>query len=106
MKDRGIIKWQPFDSLTSSKNMVQHILSEKEKINKPVLSEEQLREIQERLWEGFHNQIPLHITYFFKGKYQMKKNVIVLNISLRDKKILLEDYSSLYFDQIIGITNN
>ena len=80
--------------------------SEKEKIKKPVLSEEQLREIQERLWEGFHNQIPLHITYFFKGKYQMKKDVIVLNISLRDKKILLEDYSSLYFDQIIGITNN
>ena len=38
MKDRGIIKWQPFDSLTSSKNMVQHILSEKEKIKKPVLS--------------------------------------------------------------------
>ncbi len=36
----------------------------------------------------------------------MKKNVIVLNISLRDKKILLEDSSSLYFDQIIGITNN
>lgn len=103
MSDRGMIKWQPFDSLTSSKKMVQHILHEKEKIPKPVLSEEQLREIQEKLWEGYHNQLNLRITYFFQGKYQVKQNVLILEIQVNQKRILFEDSSFLYFDQIIHV---
>ena len=74
MKDRGMIKWQPFDSLTSSKKMVQHILQEKNKMAKPILSQEQLEEIQTKIWEGFHTQIPLRIIYFFNGRYQVKQN--------------------------------
>jgi len=105
MKDRGMIKWQPFDSVTSSKKMIQHIMNEKSKIKKPVLSQEQLEDIQNKIWEGFHSQIPLRIIYFFDGRYQVKQNILISDIQLGFKKILFEDHSSLYFDQIIRVTN-
>ncbi|MCI8575904.1 MAG: YolD-like family protein [Bacilli bacterium] len=106
MRDRGMIKWQPFDSLTSSKQMVQHIMNEKNKVSKPVLSQEQMQEIEERICEGFHSQIPLRIIYYFKGRYQVKQDLLILDILPGQKKILFEDHSSLYFDQIIRVTSN
>lgn len=106
MRDRGMIKWQPFDSVTSSRKMVQHIMYEKEKMAKPVLSQEQLIEIQEKIWEGYHSQVPLRIVYFFKGRYQVKQNLLILDIQVNQKRILFEDSSSLYFEQIIRVTNN
>lgn len=105
MKDRGMIKWQPFDSLTSSKKMVQHILQEKNKIAKPILSQEQFEEIEAKIWEGFHSRIPLRIIYFFSGRYQVKQNLLIIDIQLGVKRILFEDHSSLYFDQIIRVTS-
>ena len=46
-KDRGIIKWLPFDSLVNSKSVVESILYEKRKVKKPILSLEQTEEIEE-----------------------------------------------------------
>lgn len=102
--DRGMKKWMPFDSVTSSKQMVQHIIEEKSKVSRPSLSEEQKEEIERTIWEGFHNQVPLRIVYFFRGRYQVKQNLFILDIQLIDKKIILDDYSSLYFDQIIRVS--
>ena len=47
-KDRGIIKWLPFESLVSSKQVIDSILHEKNKIKKPILSLEQQQEISEK----------------------------------------------------------
>ncbi len=104
MKDRGMIKWMPFDSVSSSKKMVQSILLEKSKIQKPQLSEEQLFELEEKIWEGFHNQIPLRIVYFFRGRYQVKQNILILEIQTTKKCIRFEDQSILYFDQILKVS--
>ncbi len=104
MSDRGMIKWMPFDSVSSSKKMVQSILSEKSKIPKPKLSEEQLQELEEKIWEGFHNQIPLRIVYFFRGRYQVKQNLLILEIQIAHKCIRFEDQSILYFDQILKVS--
>ena len=38
--DRGIIKWQPFNSLMNGKLVINSLLIEREKINKPIISEE------------------------------------------------------------------
>lgn len=103
MSDRGMIKWMPFDSVSSSKKMVQSILSEKSKVKKPNLSEEQLEELEQKIWEGFHNQIPLRIVYFFRGRYQVKTNLLIIEIQTTQKWIRLEDHSILYFDQILRV---
>jgi len=104
MKDRGMIKWQPFDSVTSSKQMVQSILKEKSKVPKPNMSEEQMQEIEEKITEGFHTQSPLRIVYFWHGRYQVKQNLMILEIIPNQKKIIFEDHSFLYFEQILTVS--
>ena len=41
MHDRGMIKWMPFNSVVSSKEIINSILKDKSKISMPILSEEQ-----------------------------------------------------------------
>lgn len=106
MRDREMIKWLPFDSVISGKKMVQNIMYEKSKLAKPKLSEEQLLDLEQKIWEGFHNGIPLRIVYYFKGRYQVKSNAIIFDIQVSEKKIYFTDHSSLYFDQILRITAN
>ena len=52
--DRGIIKWLPFESLTPNKKVIDSILYEKNKMQKPILSLEQQQEIEEKLVEAFY----------------------------------------------------
>ena len=39
MHDRGMIKWMPFNSVVSSKEIINSILKDKSKISMPILSE-------------------------------------------------------------------
>lgn len=104
MKDRGMIKWMPFNSVSSGKKMVQHILFEKSKVEKPRLSEEQMIELEEKILESLHNEIPLRVVYYFHGRYQVKQNTFVLKIETNKKRIRFSDQSILYFDQILRIS--
>ena len=38
--NRGMLKWQPFNALVSSGKMINEVLSEKNKIKMPVLSDD------------------------------------------------------------------
>lgn len=104
MSDRGMIKWMPFDSVISSKKILHHITKEKNRVLKPILSEEQLREMEEKIWESVHNQIPLRIIYFYDGRYHRKEGLQILEIQTNRRKIIFQDYSTLYFDQIIQVS--
>ena len=103
MSDRGMIKWQPFQSVCSTSKMVQHILEEKNKCSKPIMSEEQFQDLESKLWEGYLNQMELCIVYFFRGKFQKKENSLISQIFVGQKKILFQDGTILYFDQIIQV---
>ena len=63
-----------------------------------------MMEIEAKLWEGFHNQVPISIRYFFHSQYLEKQNVMISAIQVAQKRMLLSDHSLLYFDQIIDIT--
>ena len=101
--DRGIIKWQPFDSVTPSKKMVDKLLKEKQKISKPILSEEQLSNIQEKLFESYNNEIKTTIEYYKNG-YIFKEIGVIHSIDLNSGKLVLNN-KYIYFNQIIKITN-
>ncbi len=103
MKDRGMMKWMPFDSLSSSKQMVSEILKEKRKKEKPLMSDDQLFEIEQKLKEAYHSRIPVQIIYFYQGNFQEKVNII-WQIFHDQKRILFQDGSSLYFDQILSVS--
>ena len=54
--DRKMIKWEPFNSVISSSKMIKDVLKEKEKIKKPILSEEQLLLINNQILEYFQTK--------------------------------------------------
>ncbi len=102
MPDRCEIRWAPFNSVIDSKILVNEIRESNRKVIKPSLSEDELEEINNKIIEAYHNASIISIYYFYKGSILNKKGIIEC-IKLDNKKIILNDYSSVYFDQIIKI---
>lgn len=44
-KDRGIIKWAPFDALVGFNDLIKEMLNNKNKIEKPILNEDRLEKM-------------------------------------------------------------
>ena len=101
MNDRGIIKWQPFDSVISSAKIKKEVANQRNIITKPILSEEQKINNENDLIQAYHDNITINITYFKSNKmYKLSKRIIKINYV--NKKIIFEDYSYIFFDQIIS----
>ncbi len=101
-KDRGIIKWLPFESLTPSKKVINSILYEKSKIPKPILSLEQQQEIEEKLIEAFYEQIEVTLKIYQNG-YIKTTTSSILEIDYAYKKITLKNKDKVLFKQIIEV---
>lgn len=101
MIDRGIIKWQPFDSCYSSEKIVKEIQKDKEKISFPTLSTDQLEVIDETIRSAYQLQLPVQIKYFYNGVIYQASGKIK-GISLQEKKIYLNN-KSIYLKQILKI---
>ena len=70
--ERGIIKWMPFNSVISSKEVVNSILKEKSKIKMPILSEEQIINIS-----GYIKKIdPTYRKIYFENKTILFNQII------------------------------
>lgn len=102
MKDRGMIKWQPFNSVISSKIIIDEIIDEKLKVKMPILSDEQIMDIENMLLESFTNQEIMEFYYFKNGKILKKINYIT-KIIYSTQKIVFNDNSALFFKQLINI---
>ena len=102
--DRGIIKWAPFNSVTPSKELINRLDKEKQKINKPILSEEQLETLQNNLFEAYNNELESIIKYYKNGIiFKEKAKIKVLDLS--HNRIILNTNRIIYFNQIIKIIN-
>ncbi len=102
-KDRGIIKWMPFESLTPSKKIIDCILNEKEKIEKPTLSLEQQQEIEEKLIIAFYVQEKITIKFYQNGTIKSVISFIKF-LDATYKKIVLQNKRTILFNQIIEIS--
>lgn len=101
--DRGIIKWQPFESLTSSKQIINSLLKEKSKITKPIISEEETTIIEENILEAFYSNINITI-FFYKDGFIKKITSKIIKIDQVYKLIYLNNNLKLFFNQIIKVT--
>lgn len=99
--DRGMIKWQPFDSVISGKKMVHDVLKQKSKIIKPNLSEEQITALEEKLISAFYEHETITLEYYTQGKI-VKINDKIKKIDSTYRKIYLND-KTILFNQIIKI---
>ena len=105
MNDRGIKKWQPFNSLGNTLKIKQELNKQKIKTSMPLLSEDQLEKIENNIKEAYYNKDLIIIHYYLNGNI-IKKQTKIKNINYNSKKIILSDNTILYYKQIIKVKNN
>jgi hypothetical protein len=103
--DRGMIKWQPFDSITSTKKMCYDILKERNYETPPILSEDQLEIIEETILNSYYNKDKVKIAYYYNGSI-LNKETKIKYIDKIKKQIICSDAHIIHFKQIIKIKNN
>ena len=101
MHDRGMIKWMPFNSVVSSKEIINSILKDKSKISMPILSEEQKDVNEQKLLIAYYSKSKINISYYQNGNINLI-NSYIKKIDFTYHKIYFENKTNL-FDQIVSL---
>ena len=91
---RGMIKWQPFSTMLTKKDII-NIEKNRQEIIKPTLEEDKIIEINEILIKSIKNCNYIKITYFKLG--------ILYNITGTIEKYILINSTRIYLKNIINI---
>ncbi|MDW8565426.1 YolD-like family protein [Staphylococcus shinii] len=66
-KGRGMVKWQPFATLPEQFETIQQYLIDQNKIDRPILSDDQLSELNLQLHQALHIEQYITIEYYQSG---------------------------------------
>ena len=102
MSNRSQAKWAPFNAVAPGDEMVKEVLKRKNVVKMPILSEDQIDEIEKKLLISYNNQTRIKVKYFRSGRYYLREG-IVSNIDILGRKIALNGDYNLFFSQIIEI---
>jgi hypothetical protein len=100
--NRGMIKWAPFSAVTPGNSMVNDVLAKKNKVEMPILSDDQINEINNKITTAFRNKDVIKVKYYKAGKFYEKQGIIT-EIDTNNAKIVLNNDFSVFFSQIIKI---
>lgn len=101
MNNRDIIKWLPFNSLINNKIVVEKVLKEKAKIKMPILSEDEIKELEEKILNAYYEKIKVKITYYKNGYlYEVISEIKKIDSS---NKLIYLNNTKLIFNQIVGV---
>lgn len=100
--DRGMIKWQPFNSVVNNKYMVNSIIKEKAKIKIPLISDDEKKQNEDKIIAAYYMKNKVKITYFKDGSLKIVFSKIK-KIDQVYKMIYLEN-TKILFNQIVNIT--
>lgn len=102
MQDRYGVKWIPFNSCFNSNSVVKELASSKLKINKPILSEDQVNILNEKILEAYTNNIKINL-FIFKREKILKLVGYVNSINVQNKYFNFNN-NRIYFNQVLKIT--
>ena len=102
MSNRGMKKWAPFSSLIEQATCLEEMKYQRNKIEKPVLTDDAIEKINLILSTSKKGQ-HLHIKFFHDG-YLYEVDSIVKRVDA-DNKILILEKGKLLFTNIIDIDN-
>ncbi len=98
---RGMIKWQPFNSVINGKSIINSLIKEKTKIKKPIISEEDTKILEEKIINAYYTNTKIKIIYYKDGNLVNAFGTIK-KIDQVYKMIYLEN-KRLLFSQIVNI---
>lgn len=96
-KDRGIIKWLPFDALTGFRESIDNLIINRGMVSKPVLLEDQIALLNYRLEEAIYQNRQISLIYFERG-FLKEISGFVNKISLLDKTLKIDNNEILLTD--------
>lgn len=100
MSDRGMKKWAPFSSLIEQATCLEEMKYQRNKVSKPVLTEDQMEKINYVLQSYQKGQI-VKIKFYHDG-YLYVVNTTIKRIDLENRKLILEK-GNLDFSNLIDI---
>lgn len=100
MSDRGMKKWAPFSSLIEQATCLEEMKYQRNKISKPILTEDQIEKINYVL-QSYQKGKIVKIKFFHDG-YLYIINTSIKKIDL-DNKVLVLENGKLSFSNIIDI---
>ena len=95
--DRGIIKWRPFNSLGNTSKMILASNKQKTRISMPILSEDQVYEINDKIKCSLNNLV--NIKYYQNG-YLYEINGTIKKIDAINKYLYINN-KRIYFRFIV-----
>lgn len=101
-KDRGIVKWLPFNSLVSNKEVLYKVLKDKGKQTRPILSDDEISYIEKSIIDAYYTKDTIKITYYKNG-YLYEEYGNVKKIDSPNKLIYFNNLK-LLFNQIIEVS--
>jgi hypothetical protein len=99
--DRGFIKWQPFQSVISTSEIMSD-LKKREKLEKPILFPEEMEEINKKIIEAYYSKNKVMITIYEQNKIK-KIEATITKIDSTLNIIELNNSKKISFYQIINI---
>jgi hypothetical protein len=99
-KDRGILKWAPFDALTGHNEMISDLIFNLAKKEKPELSEDEFEELNNTIEKAVSNNLCLSIDYYENG-YVITTYGKIKKVDSVKKILYLDTEEEVSFDSII-----
>lgn len=96
---RGMKKWQPFNALEHYDDYINSTYKIKELVNKPILSEEQIQEINSSLSSYNHDEV--NITHYKQGQILITQGII--NKIDVPNQVLTINKTRIFFSNLLKI---
>src|SRR6478752_8646337 len=95
MEHRGMKKWRPFATMPEQYIGLKEMINKQSEVAQPVLTEEQMEQINFILIEALHTNKQVYLTYYKRGQCITETGFIQFVDSLGDLFIFIDDVFEL-----------
>ncbi|MEK4822652.1 MULTISPECIES: YolD-like family protein [Priestia] len=95
MESRGMKKWRPFATMPEQYIGLKEVINKQLKVDQPVLTEEQMEQVNFTLIEALHTNKSVCLTYYKRGQCITETAFIQFVDSLGDVFIFIDEVFEL-----------
>lgn len=100
MSDRGMKKWLAYKSLIEQAPSLENILTKRERVEKPIVSQDMKEKINDILT---NYQGETLVVTFFRDNKIIQDEIIVKKIDMVERKLVLNSRRVIHFGEIVNL---
>lgn len=101
LRDRGMVKWAPYKSLPEQEDYLEKMEEEKNKVDKPLLSDDELIELDTKL-STYNREDSISIEYYDYGFIKTVDDYLDY-IDAINKRIVLKNRMSIPVSNVLSL---